>query len=142
MEIKDYQINFNHIEGKNNVLVDTLSRLITVDPEVELNPEFANYKFRQYCFKELPKARTKVDQKLGNTSEEGDPIEINEIKVVYDEELDHDSDKIHVYLPLSNEKLISLQENNAQVSKIQISSSEHIETTQLEKATSWTGSGS
>ena len=90
----------------------------TVDPEIELNPEFANYEFRQYCFEELPKARTKVDQKLGNTSNEGDTVEINKIKVVYDEELDHRSNKIHVYLPLSNKKLISLQENNAQVLKI------------------------
>ena len=43
MEIEDYQIDFNYIEGKNNVLADTLSRLITVDPKVELNPEFSNY---------------------------------------------------------------------------------------------------
>ena len=28
MEIEDYQIDFNHTEGKNNILVDTLSRLI------------------------------------------------------------------------------------------------------------------
>ena len=95
-----------------------MSRLIILDSEVELNLEFANYEFRQYCFEELLKARTKVDQKLGNTSNEGDTVEINEIKVVYDKELDHESDKICVYLPLSNEKLISLQENDAQVSKI------------------------
>ena len=63
------QIDCNHIEGKNNVPSDTLSRLITVDPEVKLNPEFSNYEFRQYCFEKLPKARTKVDQKLGTTKE-------------------------------------------------------------------------
>ena len=39
--------------------------------------------------------------------------------MVYNEELDYESDKICVYLPLSNKKLISLQENNAQVLKIQ-----------------------
>lgn len=64
MEIEGYQIDFNHIEGKNNVLADTLGRLINIDPEVQLNPEFTNYKFGQYCFEELPKTRTKVDQKL------------------------------------------------------------------------------
>ena len=97
MEIKDYQIDFNHIEGKNNVLVDTLSRLISIDPKVELNPEFTNYEFGQYCFKELPKARTKVDQKLGNTSSEGDMVEINKIKVIYDEEIDHESKYMCTY---------------------------------------------
>ena len=118
MEIEDYQIDFNHSKGKNNVLADTLSRLITVDPEVELSPEFANYKFGQYCFEEMPKVRTNMDKKLGNTSKEGDTLEINKIKVIYDEEIDHKSDKICIYLPLSTEKLISLQENDAQVSKI------------------------
>ena len=59
MEIEDYQIDFNHIKGKNNILADTLSRLINIDPEVQLNQELTNYDFGQYCFKELPKARTK-----------------------------------------------------------------------------------
>ena len=65
------------------------SRLITVDPKAELNPEFSNYEFGQYCFEELPKARTNIDQKPGNTIKEGDTMEINEIRVIYDEEMDH-----------------------------------------------------
>ena len=96
MEIGNYQIDFNHTEGKSNILADALSRFITIDPEVQLNPEFTNYEFRQYCFKELPKARKKVDQKLGNTTQEGNIFKINEIKVVYDGEIDHKSDKIHI----------------------------------------------
>ena len=105
------------MKGKN-VLADTLNRLITVDPEVQLNPEFANYEFRKYCFEELPKARTKTDQKLGNTTKEGEHFKINKIKVVYKEEIDHELDKICIYLPLSNEKLIDLQEKDTQISKI------------------------
>ena len=66
----------------------------------------------------MPKARTKIDQKLGNVSKEGEAVKINEIKVVYDEEIDHKSKKICVNLPLSNEKLIDLQEKDTQVSKI------------------------
>ena len=100
MKIEDYQIDFNHIEGKNNVLADTLSRLITV----QLNLEFLKYDIGQHCFQELPKARMKVDHKLGNTSTEGENIKINDIKVVYDEEIDHKSDKICVYLPLPAHK--------------------------------------
>ena len=71
---------FQSHRRKNNIFADTLRRLITIDPEVQLNPEFANYKFGQYCFKELPKARTKVDQKLSDTSKEGEDLEINKIK--------------------------------------------------------------
>ena len=69
MEIEDYQIDFNHIEGKNNILADTLSRLIHIDPEVQLNSESANYEFGQYCFEELPKARR-------NISREGETVKI------------------------------------------------------------------
>ena len=56
-----------------------------------------------------------MDEKLGNTSKEGDTVEIIEIKVIYNEEVDHKSDKICMYLPLSNEKLIKLQKKGAQV---------------------------
>ena len=55
MGIKDYQIDFNCIEGKNYVLADTLSRLIKVDPEVELNPEFANYELDSIISKNYSK---------------------------------------------------------------------------------------
>ena len=62
---------------------------MTVDSEVEPNPQFSNYEFGQYCFKELPKARTKVYQKLGITIKEGNTREINKIRVINDEEVDH-----------------------------------------------------
>ena len=79
------QIDFNHIKGKNNVLADTLSRLINVDLEVKLNPDLTNYKLGQYCLEQLLKARRKVDQKLRKSEVIGENIEINEIHLVYDE---------------------------------------------------------
>ena len=45
-----------HIKGKSNVLANTLSRLISIDPDVKLEPELEGYEFGQYCFEELPKA--------------------------------------------------------------------------------------
>ena len=39
MEIESFKIKFVHIAGKDNVLADTLSRLIDIDPDVELQPE-------------------------------------------------------------------------------------------------------
>ena len=44
-----------HIKGKSNVLADTLSRLISIDLDVKLEPELEGYEFGQYCFEELPK---------------------------------------------------------------------------------------
>ena len=56
VELETYRIKFEHIKGKSNVLANTLSRLISIDPDVKLEPELAGYEFGQYCFEELPKA--------------------------------------------------------------------------------------
>ena len=56
VELDTYRIKFEHTKGKLNVLADTLSRLISIDPDVKLEPELAGYEFGQYCFEELPKA--------------------------------------------------------------------------------------
>ena len=45
VELEMYRIKFEHIEGKSNVLHDTLSRLISIDLDVKLEPELAGYEF-------------------------------------------------------------------------------------------------
>ena len=60
MEIKSFKIKFVHIAGKDNVLTDTLSRLIDIDPDVELQPELKDYEFGRYAFETLPKAKGKM----------------------------------------------------------------------------------
>ena len=55
------QSSWRHTEssltkGKSNILADTLSRLISIDQDVKLEPELEGYEFSQYCFEELPKA--------------------------------------------------------------------------------------
>ena len=39
VEIESFKIKFVHIAGKDNVLADTLSRLIDIDPDVKQEPE-------------------------------------------------------------------------------------------------------
>ena len=53
MEIESFKINLNHIAGKDNVLADTLSRLIDINPDVELQPV-------TNAFETLPKARSRM----------------------------------------------------------------------------------
>ena len=60
MEIKSFKIKFVHIAGKDNVLADTLSRLIDIDPDVELQLELKDYGFGRYAFETLPKAKGKM----------------------------------------------------------------------------------
>ena len=57
VEIESFKIKFVHIAGKDNILVDTLSRLIDIDPNVEQEPELKDYEFGHYAFETLPKAK-------------------------------------------------------------------------------------
>ena len=81
MEIESFKIKFIHIAGKDNILADTLSRLIDIDPDVELQPELKDYEFGCYAFETLPKARSKMVHEI-LTSLEG--VDVCEIKITYD----------------------------------------------------------
>ena len=57
VEIENFKIKFIHIAGKDNVLADTLSRLININPDVEQEPELKDYEIGHYAFETLPKAK-------------------------------------------------------------------------------------
>ena len=40
-ELEAFNIKFQHVSGKTNILVDTLSRLVDIDPDARLDPENA-----------------------------------------------------------------------------------------------------
>ena len=39
MELEAFNIQFDYIKGSNNILADTLSRLIAIDPDTPTTPE-------------------------------------------------------------------------------------------------------
>ena len=56
-EIESFNINFVHISGKDNVLADTLSRLIDTDPDLKQQSELEDHEFSsKYCFETAPKS--------------------------------------------------------------------------------------
>ena len=55
MELEAFNIRFKHVSGKANILADTLSRLIDIDPDARLDPENAGWEFGYYIFESLPK---------------------------------------------------------------------------------------
>ena len=55
MELEAFNIRFEHVSGKANILADTLSRLIDLDPDARLDPENARWEFGYYIFESLPK---------------------------------------------------------------------------------------
>ena len=58
MELESFDIQFEHIKGQNNVLADTLSCLIDIDPDTQLTPEGSGYEFGYAVFEELPDIHT------------------------------------------------------------------------------------
>ena len=55
MELEAFNIRFEHVSGKANILADTLSHLIDIDPDAQLDPENAGWEFGYYIFESLPK---------------------------------------------------------------------------------------
>ena len=41
MELEAFNIRFEHVSGKANMLADTLSHLVDIDPDARLDPENA-----------------------------------------------------------------------------------------------------
>ena len=112
MEIKSFKIKFVHIAGKDNVLADTLSRLIDIDPDVELQPELKDYEFGHYAFETLPKAKGKAVHEV-ITSSGG--VNICEVNITYN---NSENSPYSVKLPLSNEKFSCLQDKDLKVRQL------------------------
>ena len=74
MELEAFNIQFDYIKGSSNILVDTLSHLIAIDPDTPTVPEEPGYEFGYAIFEEFPKVQTKT-------------YEVNEVIVGTDTEI-------------------------------------------------------
>ena len=79
MELEAFNIQFDYIKGSNNILADTLSCLIAIDPDIPLTPEGQGYEFSYAIFEEFPEVKT-------NT------YEVNEVIVGTKKEIKNDPD--------------------------------------------------
>ena len=79
MELEAFNIQFDYIKGQNNILRDTLSHLVDIDPDTPLTPEGQGYEFGYAIFEEFPKAKTKT-------------YEVNEVIVGTDKKIKNDPD--------------------------------------------------
>ena len=92
VEISPYKIQFEYIKGIKNTLADTMSRLIQIDPEAKLCPEWEGYEFGYYAFEDMEPIKCEVQEI--KTTQPSDPIPLPQEEI---------------RLPLSNEKLQALQ---------------------------------
>ena len=58
VEISPFRITFEYIKGIKNTLADTMSHLITIDPDTELLPEEQGCEYGYYLFDPLPPIHT------------------------------------------------------------------------------------
>ena len=59
MEIEAFNIQFDYIKGSNNILADTLSHLIAIDPDTPITLEGQGHEFGYAIFEEFPKSKLK-----------------------------------------------------------------------------------
>ena len=54
IELETFNITFEHISGVKNILADTLSRIVKVDPDIQSEPKQEGNEVGYSCFEELP----------------------------------------------------------------------------------------
>ena len=109
VEIESFKIKFVHIAGKDNVLADTLGRLIDIDPDVKQEPELKDYKFGCYSFETLPKAKGTV---VGEALTSVDGVKICEINISHD---NVENSQFSMKLPLTDKQFSCLQEKDPKI---------------------------
>ena len=64
VELEQFNLKLEWIQGSKNTLADSLSRLLEVLPEAKLEPE-PDQEFGCYCFEELEPIRTEYLEEIG-----------------------------------------------------------------------------
>ena len=107
MELEAFNIQFDYIKGSNNILADTLSRLIAIDPDTPTMPEEPGYEFGYAIFEEFPKVQTKT-------------YEVNEVIVGTDTEIIKNDPELQNSLqciqnPIAPQRLKKLQQQDSNI---------------------------
>ena len=53
VELEQFNLNMEWIQGAKNMLADSLSRLLDVDPDTKIQPEKEGCEFGNYCFEQF-----------------------------------------------------------------------------------------
>ena len=108
VELEQFNLKVEWMQGVKNTLADSLSRLLEVDPEAKLQPEKEGHEFGTFCFEEL----NETGEILPNCWV---PVTdfIEHIEITYDEE-----NAKEVKLPLTTEQMIQLQKSDSEARNI------------------------
>ena len=110
VELESQKIDFVFIPGIKNVLADTLSRLIEVDSDVKLPEEKEGEEFGYIPFEKLPPAQVEVCEEVWINKVTQDKITLKLQEPT--------TRNIEIQLPLTNQKMKELQEQDPKVSHL------------------------
>ena len=107
MELEAFNIKFDYIKGSSNILADTLSCLIAIDPDTPTMPEEPGYEFGYAIFEEFPKVMTKT-------------YEVNEVIVGTDTKIFKNDPELQNSLqcienPIAPQRLKKLQQQDTNI---------------------------
>ena len=98
VEISPFKITFEYIKWIKNTLADTMRRLISIDPDVQLTAEPEGFEYGYYAFDNIDPIETQAEiNEISARRENKDPIKIPDENIV---------------LPIGNNKLIELQQGD------------------------------
>ena len=98
VEISPFKITFEYIKGIKNTLVDTMSRLIALDPDNQLVNKLEGFEYGYYAFDNIDPIKTQV--------------EINEMTNKMGVETPVNLPGKEITLPIEDNKLIELQKED------------------------------
>ena len=61
VEISPFKITFEYIKGIKNTLADTMSQLVSIDPDVQLTAEPEGFEYCYYAFDNIDPIETQID---------------------------------------------------------------------------------
>ena len=67
VELEQFNLKLEWIQGSKNTLADSLSRLLEIVPEAKLEPEPEGQEFGCYCFEELTPVHMEYVEEIGDT---------------------------------------------------------------------------
>ena len=107
VELEQFNLKLEWIQGIKNTLADSLSRLLEVDPEAKLQPKKEEHEFGTFCFENI--------NETGKISPDfWTPLKdtVEHLEIV------HNESAVKVHLPLSTKQVIQLQKNDTEAKNI------------------------
>ena len=108
VELEQFNLKLEWIQGIKNMLTDSLARLLEVDPEAKLQLEKEGYEFGTYCFEELNETGEILPDFWTPLTDK-----VEQIEITHDENYAKE-----VTLPLSMKQMIQLQKNDTEARNI------------------------